>query len=169
MRVQTICLLASLTCSAAHADSSEPVLRTELSPRCALEVDIRRDERPACWRLDCVDAAPKELGCDLTAMHQVAEVTIAPDQQWMAVVSVGEGHPFVETVALPDFLAGKPYAALCTINPYPGTLGIDGWEPDSLRLLSDVDLMLTQGRDLDAGLERHFRLNLRDCALTPAG
>ena len=34
----------------------------------------------------------------------------------------GKGHPMLELVALPEFLAGKPYRALCTVNPYPGAV-----------------------------------------------
>ena len=151
----------------AVADASDPTIRAELSPRCALEVDVRRDEQVACWRVDCVDAVPKELGCDTTALHQVADVQIAPDQQWMTVTSVGEGHPMLELVPLAEFLAGKPYRAQCTINPYPGSVYFAGWAQGKLRLGSDVDLSIedTEARAAGIGEERHYLLNAADCAL----
>lgn len=160
-------LLLTATTSGAIADASDPTIRAELSPRCALEVDVRKDEQSACWRVDCVDAAPKELGCDATALHQVVEVQIAPDQQWMAVTSVGEGHPMLELVALPEWLAGKPYRAQCTINPYPGTAYFKGWEAGKLRLGSDVDLTVdsVEVRAEGIGDERRYVLNPADCGL----
>ena len=149
------------------ADGADPTIRAALSPRCALEVDVRRDEQSACWRVDCVDAAPRELACDTTALHQVVDVQIAPDQQWMAVTSVGEGHPMLELVALTEFLAGKPYRALCTVNPYPGTVYFDRWEAGKLRVVSDVDLTIesVEARAEGIGDERHYLLDPADCGL----
>lgn len=165
-RVLLILILAA-SADAALADASDPTIRAELSPRCALEVDVRKDEQSACWRVDCVDAAPRELACDTTALHQVVDVQIAPDQQWMAVTSVGEGHPMLELVALTEFLAGKPYRALCTVNPYPGTVYFDRWEAGKLRVVSDVDLTIesVEARAEGIGDERHYLLDPADCGL----
>ena len=160
-------LMLSGLANAALADATVPTLRADLSPRCALEVDVRKDDQPGCWRIDCVDAVPRELGCDATALHQVVDVQIAPDQQWMAVTSVGEGHPMLELVALPEFLAGKPYRALCTINPYPGTVYFERWEAGKPRVISDVDLTVesVEARAEGIGDERHYLLDPADCAL----
>ncbi len=160
-------LILSALASGVRADANDPTIRAELSPRCALEVDVRRDEQAACWRLDCVDAAPKQLDCDTTALHQVVDVQIAPDRRWMAVTSVGEGHPMLELVPLTEFLAGKPYRAQCTINPYPGSVYFAGWAQGKLRLGSDVDLSIedTEARAAGIGEERHYLLNAADCAL----
>lgn len=153
--------------SQAIADASDPTLRVDLSPRCALEVDIRNDERPACWRVDCVDAAPRTLGCDTTELHQVADLQVAPDQQWLAVISVGEGHPMLEVVALSDWLAGKPYRAQCTINPYPGTIHAERWDAGRLRVVSDVDLRIEDSglRADGIGDQRRYLLDPAGCAL----
>lgn len=166
IRIVVILILWALS-NSANADASDPTIRAELSPRCALEVDVRRDEQAACWRLDCVDAAPRQLECDTTALHQVADVQIEPEQRWMAVTSVGEGHPMLELVPLAEFLAGKPYRAQCTINPYPGTVYFEGWDAGKLRLGSDVDLSIedTEARAAGIGDERLYRLNPADCAL----
>lgn len=163
-------LLYAALAGPALADAADPTLRAELSPRCALEVDVRKDEQSACWRIDCVDAVPRELACDTTALHQVVDVQIAPDQRWMAVTSVGEGHPMLELVALPEFLAGKPYRALCTVNPYPGTAYFEAWEAGKLRLGSDVDLTTedTEARATGIGDERHYLLNPANCRLDPS-
>lgn len=162
-------LFTALT-SHAVADAVDPTIRADLSPRCALEVDVRKDEQAACWRVDCVDAAPRDLGCDATALHQVVDVQIAPDQQWMTVTSVGEGHPMLELVALAEFLKGKPYRAQCTINPYPGTVYFEGWEAGKARVVSDVDLTTedTEARAEGIGDERRYLLNPADCVLDPA-
>ena len=167
MRRLLLPLILAAFADGALADAGDPTIRAELSPRCALEVDVRRDEQAACWRLDCVDAAPKQLDCDTTALHQVVDVQIAPDQRWMAVTSVGEGHPMLELVPLAEFLAGKPYRAQCTINPYPGSVYFAGWAQGKLRLGSDVDLSIedTEARAAGIGEERHYLLNAADCAL----
>ena len=167
MRRLLLPLILAAFADGALADAGDPTIRAELSPRCALEVDVRKDEQSACWRVDCVDALPRELACDTTALHQVVDVQIAPDQQWMAVTSVGEGHPMLELVALPEFLAGKPYRALCTVNPYPGTAYFDRWEAGRLRLGSDVDLTVesVEARAEGIGDERHYLLDPADCGL----
>jgi hypothetical protein len=165
------CLYVALGLGAAaqaHADASDPVLRADVSPRCALEVDLRRDEAAACWRLDCLDAQPKALGCDLTALHQVVEVLIDPSGKWMAVTTVGEGHPILEIVPIQDWLGGKDYRAQCSVNPYPGTFDIDGWKAGGLRLSSDVDLSIADAdsRAGSFGDERVFRIAPQDCTVT---
>lgn len=167
MRTRLTAVLLAAIAGPAAADASDPVLRAELSPRCALEVDIRNDERPACWRVDCVDAAPRTLGCDATALHQVADVRVAPGQQWMAVISVGEGHPMLEVVALSDWIAGQPYRAQCTINPYPGTIHAERWDDGRLGLASDVDLRIEDSglRADGIGDERRYALDPASCAL----
>lgn len=150
----------------AFADGGE-VLRAELSARCAIEVDIRRDEQPACWRLDCVDQTPRELGCDLTSMHQVAGLNPDASGEWLAVLSVGEGHPFVEVVPLPPWLEQGHYLAQCTINPYPGTIDVEAWKDGQLWLRSDVDLQQPEGeRSIDQPDWLAFALRPQDCALT---
>lgn len=167
MHGATVALMMMAMAGEGFADASDPVVRAELSPRCALEVDMRRDEQAACWRLDCVDAAPKPLGCDSTALHQVVAVDIAPGQAWMAVLSVGEGHPMLEIVPLPEFLAGQPYRAQCTINPYPGTVNVERWEAGKLLLSSDVDLRIEEsGARADGiGEDRRYALDPQDCTL----
>ena len=150
----------------AQADGSE-VVRAALTPRCALEADIRRDEQPACWRLDCVDQSPRELGCDLTAMHQVAGLSPDASGEWLAVLSVGEGHPFVEVVPLAPWLDQGRYLAQCTINPYPGTIDVESWNGGSLWLSSDVDLQQAEGeRSLPETDWLRYALRPQDCALT---
>lgn len=152
---------------AASADGADPVIRAELSARCALEVDMRRDEQSACWRLDCVDAPARALGCDTTAMHQVVEVLPAPDQSAIAVMTVGEGHPMLEIVALQPWLQGQPYSAQCTFNPYPGTISVDRWDGASLLVSSDVDLNTPAEQRIDSmDVDHHYRVNPGNCALT---
>jgi hypothetical protein len=117
-------------------------LRADVSPRCALEIDLRTDARAACWRLKCSAKPARTLGCDLSAMHQIDTVSISPNRKYIAVLSVGEGHPILEIAALAPLLKNGKFASLCEVNPYPGTIRIGNWSGGKLLIQTDVDLQL---------------------------
>ena len=73
-------------------------------------------------------------------MRQVSDVSISPDRKWAAVVSVGEGHPMLEVIELERLLAKREFAAMTTINPFPGTIHVQGWSDSALLVTSDVPL-----------------------------
>ena len=117
-------------------------LRADISPQCALEIDVRTDARAACWRLKCSSKRTRKLGCDFSAMHQIDSVFIAPDRKYIAVLSVGEGHPILEIAALAPLLKSGKFAPICEVDPYPGTILPSIWSNGKLIVQTDVDLAL---------------------------
>jgi hypothetical protein len=126
--------------------AADGVLTAKVSKSCTLHIDVRRDARPACWRLQCQDQAKtksvRKLGCDLSALHQISEVLVAPAGDYLAVASVGEGHPILEIALLKPLIAKGKFTAKCELNPYPGTIAPSGWRGRWLLFKSDVDLAL---------------------------
>lgn len=157
------CLLTSLA-------SAGSLLRTPLPGGCTLEADVRRDAQPACLRLSCNRRSAQTLVCDATALHQIDQVIPSADGRWLAVLSVGEGHPWLEIVDLPALRRGD-YRAACSINPYPGVMSLDAWLGGALRIGSDVDLRLDPGRRAAGagGADGEFIWLLRaeGCGLSP--
>ncbi len=125
---------------AAHA--AEPALDA-LSPRVSNDCELRTtstDPAETCWTLVCASKPPESLGCGITAMSQVAEFAVSPDARWLAVVSVGEGHPWLEVVPLKPLLRQHRYRARVDINPYPGTVQLVGWRDGELEIDSDMPI-----------------------------
>ena len=161
------CILSGIACLLASMTASAAVLRSPLPGGCTLEADVRRDERPACLRLRCDRQSMQTLVCDATALHQIDQVIPSADGHWLAVLSVGEGHPWLEIVDLPALRRGE-YRAPCSLNPYPGVLSLDAWLDDALRIGSDVDLRLAPEQRADsAGGEFIWLLRADGCALDP--
>lgn len=109
-------------------------------------VEVSREPEPfppSCWYVDCAPAARRELGCGLSALSAVAELAISPDGCWLAVVSVGEGHPVLEIVEVAPLLAEpSEYRTNLALNPYPGGFGRIEWLDGSLEVSSDMPLGL---------------------------
>lgn len=150
------------------AESGADTLAVQVGADCQLSVEIRRDEAPACWHWQCGTDPKQPLGCDLTAMHQVTELSLAPDAQSLAVMSVGEGHPILEWVALPPLREKGQYQVLCTQNPYPGTIWIKAWQGGGLQIGSDVDLRIDGAEariDVSASSDFLFHWRASDCQL----
>jgi hypothetical protein len=133
---------AALSCRATAKENVpvDGVLTARVSAGCDLLVQDKGLESETCWSLACESRKAVDLGCDLSALHQVAALSPSPDGRWLGVVSVGEGHPFLEVVDLESLLAGRGYKALTTINPYPGTINIQGWTDSALLVTSDMPL-----------------------------
>ena len=65
----------------------------------------------------------------------------SPDGRYLAVLSVGEGHPILDVLSLPRVLEGTHgELPLRTIDPYPGSIELAGWEGTKLKVLSDRPL-----------------------------
>ena len=110
-----------------------------VSDTCRLVVD-NREPVDWCWSLECGQEGDHDLGSGLSAMLHVADLVPSPDGRWLAVLSVGEGHPILEVVDLQQLLTTHEYRALATINPYPGTINIEHWTSDALLVTSDMPL-----------------------------
>ncbi|HZM28008.1 MAG TPA: hypothetical protein VFB89_11660 [Gemmatimonadales bacterium] len=95
-------------------------------------------------------------------MYEVEELVVSPDKKWLAVVSVGEGHPALEVVDAQTLLLQRKYIPVHAIDPYPGTVSVTKWEGDSLLVTSDMPLHLSEGSRLDPELmvleQQEFRL-----------
>jgi len=84
-----------------------------------------------------------------TSSQPVDEIAISPSDQWIAVNTVGEGHPVIGVYDLQSVLHGddddynregkKSFTPLF-IDPYPGYIQIIGWKGDHLIVSSDVAL-----------------------------
>lgn len=135
----TILLAACLLGWTGISESAEP-LTARVSDSCELRVRHDDVEIGSCWSLACESQETVDLGCALSAMVQAADLAVSPDRRWLAVISVGEGHPFLEVVDLQALLAGQGYKALTTINPYPGTINLERWTDTALLVTSDMPL-----------------------------
>lgn len=82
------------------------------------------------------------LGTGLSAFHLTSEVMASPDKKYLAVLSVGEGHPGIEVIDLPELLEKKKYKILHEIDPYPGVVSLLEWKGQSLIVTSDVPLTM---------------------------
>lgn len=140
----------SLQLGAHEAANDSRFLKTHLSDRCELVVRVG-EESESCWSQVCGSEKPVHLGCDLSALRQVVAVSASPDRKWLAVLSVGEGHPMLEVVALDALIGQREYRVMTTINPYPGTIGLADWQDGELRIVSDMplpDMPITDGDPL---------------------
>ena len=92
-----------------------------------------------------------KLGENLSSFYQVDTLLPSPDGKYLAVTSVGEGHPMLEVVDL-DVLRGQgKYTVLQELNPYPGVISIVHWDGSQLLLSSDVPLdEMKKGVDITA-------------------
>ncbi|GAK61369.1 C4-type Zn-finger protein [Candidatus Vecturithrix granuli] len=108
----------------------------------------------------------EQLGSISASLALITSIKASPDGQYLAVVSVGEGHPILEVVNLPQLLQIKSYQVLQTIDPYPGSLEIQEWKDGQLYVKSDV--LLTEmdkksGRvpsEYDLSWQETFALNV---------
>ena len=74
------------------------------------------------------------------------ELSVSPDGRYLAVVSAGEGHPVLDVLILERVLDGThgehPF---WTLDPYPGSVELVGWNGARLKVRSDRPL--EAGRD----------------------
>lgn len=164
--IAAVCMGSAMVTSANDEElpAQRPSLVAVVADQCDLVVDFG-EESQSCWSHVCKSATPVELGCDLSAMRQVGDVSVSPDRKWLAVISVGEGHPMLEVLDLGRLLEKHEYAALTTINPYPGTINLHGWREGALLVTSDVplpEMPLTDGDifDLMSDHQKLFAVDL---------
>jgi len=82
-----------------------------------------------------------------TCLYNVRQAFASPDDKYLAVVSVGEGHPVLEIFPLDQVLNPRDdeedyfVEPLLAIDPFPGWVWIAGWQaPTVLRISSDMPL-----------------------------
>ena len=92
------------------------------------------------WEIESLKNVPQ------SCFHAVHLVSISPDDKILAVISVGEGHPYLEVFDLNGILTTRdsendlPVKPLLAIDPYPGNVWVEGWEKDKIVLSSDMPL-----------------------------
>jgi hypothetical protein len=70
------------------------------------------------------------------------QVASSPDGRFLAVLSVGEGHPVLDLLLLSRVLEGTHgERSLRTLDPYPGSIELLGWVGHRLRVASDRPLV----------------------------
>jgi hypothetical protein len=131
--------------------TAENIVTDHLNADASVGLMVITDERKGqawyktqkTWRIETIKNIPE------TALHNVWQVEISPKDDYVAVLSEGEGHPMVEIFELKkifrqrDGLEDEMISPIVTIDPYPGTIWIKGWQSDTiLRIESDVPLTL---------------------------
>jgi hypothetical protein len=134
------CLPCHWTAARAAGSAGSDALTFTVSKTCKLRVHRAAPSSDTCWFLACKAKKRVDLGCDLTEMSEVSEVSVSPDRRWLGVISVGEGHPILEIVDLAQWLSSHEYRALKSIDPYPGTINLAGWSGTALLVSSDMPL-----------------------------
>jgi hypothetical protein len=81
---------------------------------------------------------PKKISCDLSSMIQVTDIKSSPNNKYLAILSVGEGHPILDIVDLQALLINQECKNITSVNPYPGIINIDRWKEDKLVVTSSV-------------------------------
>lgn len=89
----------------------------------------------------------QKLGVNISSMIEVADIVASPSGHYLAVISVGEGHPILEVVDAVKLKEQQEYHVIREINPYPGTMTIFKWEGETLIVESDVLLTAQKGAD----------------------
>jgi hypothetical protein len=102
------------------------------------------------------------------------QVLLSPDEVYLAVVSVGEGHPILDICEMESIISaienGNHEVESFNINPYPGGISIVKWADDQhLLLYSDMDLNLPDslrlGFDISDAPQRLWLLDVRSGAV----
>ncbi len=109
----------------------------ETGQRFCVEQNVLVPGSEARWWLLSGEEEKKPLPGPGPAMLLIDRLLASPSGRFLAVVSVGEGHPILEVFELRPILAGESAEALVEINPYPGVLSLEGWRKNSLLFYSD--------------------------------
>jgi hypothetical protein len=103
------------------------------------------------WYLLGNTSFPDRLEKVPDSMLLVTEILLSPSQKFLAIASVGEGHPYITVVELAPLLHKELAKTLVAVNPYPSSANIIGWEgkADKERLVIESDRLLSeQNQDL---------------------
>ncbi len=100
------------------------------------------EENGAHWFILKDMGRSREIGSNLSCLHQVDHILPSPTNRYLVVASVGEGHPMVEVIDLEKLRLQSKYVVLQTIDPYPGTVSIDRWDGSYLIVNSNLPLTL---------------------------
>lgn len=164
-----ILFFISYSCQSGHhvVLTAENVVSDHLNTDSSVGLIVISDKRKGqawyksqkTWRVETIKNIPE------TALRNVWQVEISPKDEYLAVLSEGEGHPIVDIFELKkifmprDGLEDEMISPILTVDPYPGTIWIKGWQSDTLLLIeSDVPLTFLDKKERrvplqDMGLE----------------
>lgn len=151
--ISALILISALLagCSSTHrvVMTAENVIHTRLNERPDMGLLVISDERKgqAWYETEEGYEVRSIKNVPQTCLQEVWQVSVSPDDNLLAVVSVGEGHPVLEIFSLNEVFSirdgweDEAVEPLLTIDPYPGWVSIDGWEsPTVLEVTSDMPL-----------------------------
>jgi len=98
------------------------------------------DENGAYWFILKDMGHSRAIGSSLSCLLLVDQILPSPDHRYLAVVSVGEGHPIAEVIDLEKLRLQSKYVVLQEIDPYPGVVSLDRWEGSYLIVISNMPL-----------------------------
>ncbi|MDX1909717.1 MAG: hypothetical protein SF053_21955 [Bacteroidia bacterium] len=84
----------------------------------------------------------------------VAEAILSPDGDWLAVISVGEGHPILDVYAVHRLVEAietddPELGPVRSVNPYPGVLADLRWTDEGVLMFSaNVNFDCEEDREL---------------------
>ncbi len=111
----------------------------------------------------------KKMAASPSSLAYVSEIKPSPDHSFLAVISVGEGHPILDIIDLTKLLTENETRTIMTVNPYPGTISVERWSGNRLRVRSDA--LLTRKDKEEHFLtfydQELFSLNASSGAITP--
>ncbi len=141
---------------------------------CVIPTKDQENVPSSSWYLFRPDHPNQLIGKDLSAMLQISQIVASPDNRYLAVVSVGEGHPILEVMDIPTLVDKSKAKILIEMNPYPGYLAIDRWRGKNLVIESDMLLTHKDKNDhnrvpysLELDPSEKFILNISTSKLRP--
>jgi hypothetical protein len=106
---------------------------------CVINTDY---EKGAYWFVIKGAYGNRAIGNNLSQLAEVHQLLLSPDGKYLAVLSVGEGHPVIEVIDMQKLRDKYEYTTLHVLDPYPGVMSIDRWEGSKLLIDSNVPLNL---------------------------
>lgn len=148
-----IILFSLYGCASGHKVilTSENVVFDHFNTDASMGLMVISDERKgqAWYRTDRTGRIESLMNVPDTASQHVWQIEISPKDDYLAVLSEDEGHPVVEIFQMKSILApGEGWedtmvSPISMVDPYPGSIWIEGWENDTFLLVkSDVPLTL---------------------------
>ncbi|GAK52859.1 hypothetical protein U14_04116 [Candidatus Moduliflexus flocculans] len=114
----------------------------------------------------------QHIGSISPGFNIISSLKSSENGEYLAVLSVGEGHSVVDVIDVNQLLSKKMYQIVQHIDPYPGTISLDVWKGMVLQLKSDM--LLTErdkktGRipvDMNLSWQETFSLNVATGEIT---
>lgn len=138
--IAVIAALVLLVSANSHAtNQGYDVITAKVGDSAELLV-INLADRSSHWYVVGGEGGNRMLGYDFAGFQFIGELAASADYKYLAVISVGEGHPLLEVVDLQLWLQQGVYQVLHELNPYPGDFQLQGWDGHTLKFTSSAEL-----------------------------